>query len=402
MFIRVYLRSQLGSYIAQHSDVKYVRILDTTLRDGEQTPGLALKPEDKLKIALLLEELNVDSIEAGFPAVSQGERIAIKMITREVSNSEIVALCRCNKSDIDMAIDCDVDAVHLFIATSDIHLKYKLKITREEALRRAIESVEYAKSHGLTVEFSAEDSTRTEWSWLAKFFQAVVDAGADRIDIADTVGVMWPSKMYSLVKYIIENVKGRYILSVHCHNDFGMATANSIAAVEAGAGQVHVTIAGLGERAGNAPLEEVVTALHFLLNYRTRIRFEKLKEVCDRVLEITKFTISPNKPIIGINAFSHESGIHVHGVIENPQTYEPIPPELIGARRRIVLGKHSGRHAVEFILKSMGIEPKPDIVEKVLLKIKELGDQGVKIEDSDIRRIIEEILNIKSERACPT
>ncbi|NPA23795.1 MAG: 2-isopropylmalate synthase [Crenarchaeota archaeon] len=375
-----------------------MRILDTTLRDGEQTPGLAFRPDEKLQIALLLEELNVDSIEAGFPAVSRGEYEAVKMIAREVSGSEIVALCRCNRADIDLAVDCDVDAVHLFIATSDIHLKYKLRISREEALRRAIDAVEYAKSHGLVVEFSAEDSTRTEWTWLARFFQEIVNAGADRLDIADTVGVMWPSRMQELVRYVLENVRGSYILSVHCHNDFGMATANSIAAAEAGAGQVHVTVAGLGERAGNAPLEEVVTALQFLLGYRTGIRFEKLKHVCERVLEIAKFEISPNKPIIGINAFSHESGIHVHGIIENPQTYEPIPPELIGAQRRIVIGKHSGKHAVEYVLKSMGITPVPEIVDKILKVIKELGDKGEKITENTIIEIIRLVVAGDSEK----
>jgi len=390
----------LGSYIARLGNVesRYIRILDTTLRDGEQTPGLAFRPDEKLQIALLLEELNVDSIEAGFPAVSRGEYEAVKMIAREVSGSEIVALCRCNRADIDLAVDCDVDAVHLFIATSDIHLKYKLRISREEALRRAIDAVEYAKSHGLVVEFSAEDSTRTEWTWLARFFQEIVNAGADRLDIADTVGVMWPSRMQELVRYVLENVRGSYILSVHCHNDFGMATANSIAAAEAGAGQVHVTVAGLGERAGNAPLEEVVTALQFLLGYRTGIRFEKLKHVCERVLEIAKFEISPNKPIIGINAFSHESGIHVHGIIENPQTYEPIPPELIGAQRRIVIGKHSGKHAVEYVLKSMGITPVPEIVDKILKVIKELGDKGEKITENTIIEIIRLVVAGDSEK----
>lgn len=315
------------------------------------------------------------------------------MIAHEISTSEVVALCRCSRQDIDRAIDADVDAVHLFIATSDIHLKYKLKISREEALRRAIESVEYAKAHGLTVEFSAEDSTRTEWPWLAKFFQEVVNAGADRIDIADTVGVMWPSKMAELVRYIRQNVKGNYVLSVHCHNDFGMATANTIAGIEAGADQAHVTVAGLGERAGNAPLEEVVLAIHFLLGYCTRIRLDKIKYVCDKVLEITRFPIAPNKPIIGINAFSHESGIHVHGIIENPQTYEPIPPEIIGASRRIVLGKHSGRHAVEYVLRRLGYNPDPKIVDHVLRRIKELGDQGKEVTEDDVRKIVEELVN---------
>ncbi len=325
--------------------------------------------------------------------MSEGEQKAIKMIAREVSSSEVVALCRCNKTDIDYALDCDVDAVHLFIATSDIHLRYKLKISREEALSRAIAAIEYAKSHGLTIEFSAEDSTRTEWSWLAKFFQEVVNAGASRIDIADTVGVMWPSKMAQLVKFVRENVKGNYVLSVHCHNDFGMATANSIAAVEAGADQVHVTVCGLGERAGNAPLEEVVLAIHFLLGYKTNIRLEKIVKVCKRVLEITGFKIAPNKPIIGENAFSHESGIHVHGVIENPLTYEPIPAELIGAERRIVLGKHSGRHAVEYILRQMGLTPTPDLVAKVLSRVKELGDKGEKLTMERLTSIVRELID---------
>ncbi len=346
-----------------------------------------------------MQELGVDAIEAGFPAVSPGEFQAVKMISKEISESEVVALCRCNRSDIDRALEADVDSVHLFIATSDIHLEYKLKISREEALRRAIEAVEYAKAHGLTVEFSAEDATRTDWNWLVEFFQHVVDAGAERIDIADTVGVMWPSRMYQLVKYVREHVKGNYILSVHCHNDFGMATANTIAGIEAGADQAHVTVAGLGERAGNAPLEEVVLALHFLLGYRTRIRLEKIKYVCDKVLEITKFPIAPNKPIIGINAFSHESGIHVHGVIENPQTYEPIPPEVIGASRRIVLGKHSGRHAVEYVLRRLGYTPTPQLVEHVLRKVKELGDQGIEITEDVLRRIVEELINTLSKTA---
>ena len=381
----------IGVFIV--SQLRIIRILDTTLRDGEQTPGLAFKPEDKLRIAKLLEELGVDSIEAGFPVVSEGEFKAVKMIAKEVTDSEIVALCRCSKIDIDKAIDADVDAVHIFIATSDIHLQYKLKISREEALRKAIDAIEYAKSHGLIIEFSAEDATRSDWNFLIKFFQEVVNAGAHRIDIADTVGVMWPSKMYQLVKFVKETVKGNYILSVHCHNDFGMATANSIAAVEAGADQVHVTINGLGERAGNAPLEEVVCAIHFLLGLKTNIKLHLIKKVCEEVSKITGIPIPPNKPIVGINAFSHESGIHVHGIISHPLTYEPINPELIGASRRIVLGKHSGRHAVEYILKQLGVEPNEKIVNKVLKKVKELGDQGKSITTyEELRKIIEEVL----------
>ncbi|WP_069807332.1 2-isopropylmalate synthase [Vulcanisaeta thermophila] len=375
---------------------RYVRFLDTTLRDGEQTPGVALKPEDKLVIALKLQELGVDSIEAGFPIVSDGEFRAVKMIAREVTDSEVIVLARARREDIGRAIDADVKAVHTFIATSEIHMKYKLRMSGDEVIEAAVDAVEYAKAHGLTVEFSAEDATRSRPEFLVKVFQSVVDAGADRLDIADTVGVMWPSKMAWLVRYVRSNVRGNYILSVHCHDDFGMAVANSVAAVEAGAEQVHGTINGVGERAGNAALEEVAAAVKFLLGFETRIRFEKIKEASDLVSKLFGIPVPPNKAIVGINAFSHESGIHVHGIINNPLTYEPISPELVGMRRRIVVGKHSGKHAVEHILRSMGIEPTRDVVDAVLARVKELGDMGVRITENDLRLIINEVINGKS------
>jgi len=368
---------------------RYIRFLDTTLRDGEQTPGVALKPEDKLEIARYLEELGVDSIEAGFPSVSDGEFKAVRMIAREISNSEVIVLSRANREDIDRAIDSGVSAIHIFIATSEIHMKYKLKMTREEVLRRAVDAVEYAKSHGMRIEFSAEDSTRSDPDFLAEVFQEVVNAGASRIDIADTVGVMWPSKMASLVRFIRDRVKGNYLLSVHCHDDFGMAVANSVAAVEAGADQVHGTINGVGERAGNAALEEVASAVKFLLGYDVGIRFEKIKKTSDLVSKLFGIPVPPNKAIVGANAFAHESGIHVHGVLNNPITYEPIDPGAVGVERRIVVGKHSGRHAVEYVMRSMGIEPRDELVNAVLRKVKELGDQGIRITWDDLRRIIE-------------
>ncbi|WP_188603807.1 2-isopropylmalate synthase [Vulcanisaeta souniana] len=371
---------------------RHVRLLDTTLRDGEQTPGVALKPEDKLTIALKLEELGVDSIEAGFPIVSDGEFKAVRSIAREVNNSEVIALSRTRREDIDKAIDADVKAVHIFIATSDLHMKYKLKMDREEVVKAAVDAVSYAKSHGLTVEFSAEDATRSDPNFLARVFQEVVNAGAYRLDIADTVGIMWPSKMASLVKFIREKVKGDYLLSVHCHDDFGMAVANSVAAIEAGADQAHGTINGVGERAGNAALEEIAAAVKFLLNYNIRVRFEKIKEVSDLVSRLFRIPVPPNKAIVGTNAFSHESGIHVHGVLSNPLTYEPISPENVGMNRRIVIGKHSGKHSVVYILRSMGIEPSDEIVNMILRKIKEMGDRGLRVSEEDIRRIIMETL----------
>ncbi|ADY01724.1 isopropylmalate/citramalate/homocitrate synthase [Vulcanisaeta moutnovskia 768-28] len=346
-----------------------------------------------MAIALRLEELGVDSIEAGFPIVSDGEFRAVRDIAREVRNSEVIVLARTRKEDINKALDADVPAIHIFIATSDIHMKYKLRMSREEVIKAAVEAVSYAKSHGLTVEFSAEDATRSDPYFLVRVFQEVVNAGADRLDIADTVGVMWPNRMATLVRFVRQNVRGNYLLSVHCHDDFGMAVANSVAAIEAGADQAHGTINGVGERAGNAALEEIASAVKFLLGYETRIRFERIKEVSDLVSRLFRIPVPPNKAIVGTNAFSHESGIHVHGVLTNPLTYEPINPESVGMSRRVVVGKHSGRHSIEYILKSMGIEPNNDIINKVLRRIKELGDMGLRVSDEDIRHIISEIVN---------
>uniref|UniRef100_A0A7C4D0B8 2-isopropylmalate synthase n=1 Tax=Ignisphaera aggregans TaxID=334771 RepID=A0A7C4D0B8_9CREN len=371
---------------------KYVRLLDTTLRDGEQMPGVDLSAEQKLEIALLLDELGVDSIEAGFPITSQGEFEAVKLIAKNVNRAEVVALARAVKADIDRALDADVDAIHTFIATSDLHMKYKLKMTREQVLEKAVQAVEYAKAHGVVIEFSAEDATRSEPRFLVEVFQAVVNAGASRIDIADTVGVAYPSYISSLVSYVKSNVRGNYIVSVHCHNDFGMAVANSISAIEAGAEQVHVTIVGVGERAGNAALEEVASASKFLLGCRVGINFEKIRKVVDTVVKYFGISIPPNKAIVGRNAFAHESGIHVHGVLSHPLTYEPIDPAIVGAERLIVIGKHSGRHAVEYVLKQMGIEPREEVVMEVLKMVKELGDKGIKIDkyvlDDVIRKVV--------------
>jgi len=369
---------------------KKVRILDTTLRDGEQMPGVDLSVGQKLEIALALDDLGVDSIEAGFPITSQGEFEAVKLISKNVTNAEVVGLARAVKEDIDRAIDADVDAVHTFIATSDIHMKYKLRMSPEQVVERAVAAVEYAKSHGVVVEFSAEDATRSKPEFLVRVFQSVVDAGADRLDIADTVGVAYPSYIAALVSYIKSNVKGSYVVSVHCHNDFGMAVANSVSAVEAGADQVHVTVLGVGERAGNAALEEVASSLRFLLGCEVGLRFEKIRRVAELVSKHFGVPILPNKAIVGQNAFAHESGIHVHGVLSYPLTYEPIDPSVVGAERLIVVGKHSGRHAVEYVMKQLGFEPKEDVVLRVLSRVKDLGDRGIKIDRQTLEKIVEE------------
>lgn len=369
-----------------------IRLLDTTLRDGEQMPGVDLSVDHKLEIALALEELGVDSIEAGFPITSPGEFEAVKLIAKNVSGSEVVALARAVKEDIDRALDADVDAVHTFIATSDIHMKYKLKLPPDKVVEKAVLAVEYAKSHGIVVEFSAEDATRSDPWFLVKVFQSVVDAGADRIDIADTVGVSYPSHIVKLVSFVKNNVKGNYMLSVHCHNDFGMAVANTVSAIEAGADQAHVTILGVGERAGNAALEEVASAVKFLLGFEVGIRFEKIRKIAELVSKYFGITINPNKAIVGRNAFAHESGIHVHGVLSHPLTYEPLDPSIVGAERIIVVGKHSGRHAIEYVLKNMGIEPKEDVVLSVLKIVKDYGDKGVRIDEHMLKEIVKEVI----------
>lgn len=389
-----------GTLIAYSVDVfrqrekidKYVRLFDTTLRDGEQMPEVDLAVNQKLEISMLLDELGVDAIEAGFPITSQGEFEAVKLIAQNTAKAEVVALARAHKDDIDRALDADVDAIHTFIATSDLHMRYKLKLPREQVLEKAVKAVEYAKSHGVVVEFSAEDATRSDRRFLVQIFQAVVDAGADRIDIADTVGVAYPSLIASLVSYVKNNVKGSYIVSVHCHNDFGMAVANSVSAVEAGADQVHVTILGVGERAGNAALEEVASAIRFLLGYEVGVKFSEIRKVVEKVSQYFGIIVPVNKAIVGRNAFAHESGIHVHGVLSHPLTYEPIDPSIVGAERLIVLGKHSGKHAVEYVLKQMGIEPREEVVTKVLSIVKDLGDKGIKIDRRTIENIISNIV----------
>ncbi|WP_088335564.1 2-isopropylmalate synthase [Methanopyrus sp. KOL6] len=367
-----------------------VRIFDTTLRDGEQTPGVSLTVEEKVEIAMKLDEFGVDTIEAGFPVASEGEFEAVKMIASEELEAEICGLARCVKGDIDAAIDADVDCVHVFIATSDIHLKYKLEMSREEALERAVEGVEYASDHGVTVEFSAEDATRTDWDYLLEVYKATVEAGADRVNVPDTVGVMTPPEMYRLTAEVVDAVN--VPVSVHCHNDFGMAVANSLAAVEAGAEQVHVTVNGIGERAGNASLEQVVMALKALYDIELGVRTEMLVELSRLVERLTGVVVPPNTPIVGENAFAHESGIHSHGVIKKAETYEPIRPEDVGHKRRIVLGKHAGRHAIKKKLEEMRIEVTEEQLDEIVRRVKELGDKGKRVTEDDLEAIARDVV----------
>ncbi|MCS7126043.1 MAG: 2-isopropylmalate synthase [Aigarchaeota archaeon] len=367
-----------------------VKIFDTTLRDGEQTPGVALRVDDKVEIAKALDELGVDIIEAGFPMVSKGEAEAIKKISKENLNAKVCVLARANSLDIDKAVECEVDWVHVFIATSDIHLKHKLRISREEAIRRAVKMVEYAKDHGLIVHFSAEDATRTELNYLVQVFKSVEEAGADSIDIPDTVGFATPTAMRIIVSTVKNNLK--IPVAVHCHDDMGLAVANSLTGVEAGAEIIHATINGLGERAGNASLEEIVVALHTLYGIKTGVKLEKIYGVSRIVEKLTGVIVPKNKAIVGDNAFSHESGIHVHGVIMSPETYEPIDPASVGRKRKIIIGKHSGKHSIIELARQFGVRLRDDHVEEVLEEIKSRGDMGYKISESEFLNILREVV----------
>src|SRR2546422_9640225 len=370
-----------------------VRIFDTTLRDGEQTPGVALTPEQKLAIAQKLDILGVDAIEAGFPIISDGEMKAIKSITAANLRAEICGLARTEKKDIDAAVSTGLKYIHTFIATSDIHLKYKLKLTREQVLAKAVEAVQYAKSLGLQVEFSAEDATRTDRDFLKKVFKAVTEAGADRIDIPDTVGYSTPQYLAAITKDTIEAT--HLPVSVHCHNDFGLAVANAISAIQAGAQCAHVTINGIGERAGNASLEELVMSLQCLqfdTKYETNIDTKLLYETSRYISKIVGVQVQPNKAIIGENAFGHESGIHTHGIINNPLTYEPIAPELVGRKRWLQAGKHAGAHGIRAMLEEFGINPTDEQLHKIVEKQKNIADKGKSITTSELLSIAGEII----------
>ena len=370
-----------------------VRIFDTTLRDGEQTPGISITPEQKVQIAIKLDELGVDAIEAGFPIVSQGEMQAIRTIAKQGLTAEICGLARAVQGDIDAVIDCDLSYVHTFIATSDIHMKYKLKMSRDEVLEKAICAVDYAKRHGIQVEFSAEDATRSDRQFIKKVFKAVADAGADRLDIPDTVGYATPPYIAELVKDV-DAAAGRQLpLSMHCHDDFGLAVANTITGINAGASCAHVTINGLGERAGNASLEEVVMALQCLYNGKHNIKTELLYETSKFISNVMGIIVQPNKAVIGENAFGHESGIHTHGIINNPLTYEPISPELVGRKRWLQAGKHAGAHGIKAMLEDFGIIPTDTQLHDIVEKQKKLADKGKSITTAELLSIAGDVMH---------
>ncbi len=373
-----------------------IRIFDTTLRDGEQTPGVSLTPRNKLRIAKALDEFGVDVIEGGFARASEGDFQALRLMAKAGLRAEICSMSRGVKDDIAAAADCGAQSIHLVLPTSDIHLKHMLKKKRNELLQLTVECVEYAKERNLTVELSAEDGSRSDPEFLKQFYSTGLSAGADRLCLCDTVGILTPDRSYQM----ISNLKGavKAPLSIHCHDDFGMAVANSIAALQAGADQVHVTVNGLGERAGNAALEEIVMNLICLFDVKLRVDTRKLYGLSRLVSRLTGVSLSPNKAIVGDNAFSHESGIHTHAILTNPYTYEPLSPDTVGVRRRLLVGKHAGAHGVRALVEQMGLHPTEEQLLEIFNRVKRLGDKGKMVTETDLQAIAEAVMGIPPVR----
>ena len=384
-----------------------IYFFDTTLRDGEQTPGVALQTPEKIEIAKGLVRLGIDVIEAGFPAASPGDFEAVQTIAREVKGTTICGLARANEKDVQKVADALKDAersrLHVFIATSEIHMKYKLKMTRQEVLDRVKSILEFAKGKFDEIEFSGEDAARTDLDFLCEVFGVAIAGGATIINVPDTVGYMNPNEFGDKIRYIKEHTPGieNAIISVHCHDDLGLANANTLAAIKAGARQVEGTINGLGERAGNVAIEEVVMALKTRHDYfddlQVNIDTKQFTKVSKLVSRLTGVVVPPNKPIVGSNAFAHESGIHQHGMMSNPETYEIMTPESVGAEKTdLVLGKHSGRHAFADHLTKLGFQSfTEEKINDLFGKFKELADRKKQVYDDDIVALVVDNLHHK-------
>jgi 2-isopropylmalate synthase len=377
-----------------------VIIFDTTLRDGEQSPGASMNTAEKLRIAFQLEKLGVDVLEAGFPAASEGDFEAVAQIAGRLKKTEVAALARATRADIDRAWQAVRHAVrpriHTFIATSDIHLQYKLKLSRDAVVQAAVDAVKYATSLTDNVEFSAEDGSRSDRDYLCRVFEAAIDAGATTVNLPDTVGYAIPEEFAALVRHIRKHTPNihKAILSVHCHDDLGLATSNTLSAIHAGARQAEVTINGIGERAGNTSLEEVVMALHTRANFlkaTTGIKTEFIHPTSRLVSMVTGLLVQPNKAIVGANAFAHEAGIHQDGILKHPMTYEIMKPETIGlSTHKLVLGKHSGRHALRSHLKDLGYDLSDEELSLVFTQFKQLADKKKHVMDEDLEAIVAE------------
>jgi len=364
-----------------------VTVFDTTLRDGEQTPGIAFTFEQKIEIARQLSAIGVHTIEAGFPASSTAEKETVAAIKKLGLETNICGLARSVKADVDACIDCDVDMIHVFIPTSDIQRENTINKTREQVLEITGEIIGYARDHVSRCMFSPMDATRTEPDYLVEVCRAAKKAGATIINIPDTVGVIAPSGMKALMTRLAKEVDCP--LDVHCHNDFGLAVANTVAAVEAGASQVQVTVNGLGERAGNADLAQTVMILESIYGVNTGIKKERLVETSRLISRFSGIGIAPTQPVVGENVFSHESGIHTQGVLKRSDTFEPgiMTPEMVGHRRRLTLGKHVGRHAVRQMLAETHIEPDDTQLDIIVEKVKAIASKGKRVTDADLYEI---------------
>ena len=367
-----------------------IDVFDTTLRDGEQTPGVTLTGEEKFVIAEALDKLGVTYIEAGFPVSSDGEFKAVRRIADAGFKSKIVGLSRCVEKDMDAAIDAGVDLVHIFIGTSPIHRKYKLKMSKQMILDKVEYCINYVLEKGVPVHFSPEDACRTEIEYLKKVCALAESLNVDHINIPDTVGVMTPPAMSWLIDELKKVVS--IPLAVHCHNDFGMAVANTMSAVTAGATIPHVTVNGLGERAGNADLEQVVLGCKLIHGVESSIHAGEIYQTSKLVERLSGIRLMPNFPIVGENAFAHESGVHVHGVLAKAETYECITPELVGAKRKLVIGKLVGKHGVRDKLAGLGVKVSEKQAEEITRKVKDLGDKGKKVTEEDLAAIAEDLL----------
>ncbi|VVB91282.1 putative homocitrate synthase AksA [uncultured archaeon] len=381
-----YSRNTLMQYI--NPKPKDIEICDVTLRDGEQTPGVVFTRDEKIAIAEKLDSIGIEVIEAGFPVVSKTEEDIVREIAHLGLDARICCLARSVAKDIDVALRCDVDFVSIFIATSDLHLKYKYHKTFEEAESCALDVLDYAKDHGLTVRFAAEDATRTDVNVLKSIFRAAEEHGADYISIADTVGILNPSTTHYLVSEIKKTVKTK--VCIHCHNDLGMAVANTVSGAEAGAFQLHTTVNGIGERCGNASLEELLVSLRVQYGIE-RYDVSQLTELSCLVEQYSGIPIPRIKPIVGANAFAHESGIHVAAVLENPMTYELYAPEMVGSKREIIIGKHTGSKALKGVVQKMGYDLSREQMCTLLDRVKKCSEAKRKVTCERLTEFIKEL-----------
>jgi 2-isopropylmalate synthase len=387
-----------------------VQIFDTTLRDGEQSPGFSMTVPEKVRMARQLESLGVDIIESGFPISSAGDLEGVKAVAREIRGCTVAALARARKQDIDVALDGISGAahprLHTFLATSDLHLHHKLRMTREEALEAISTNVRYARERCAEVEFSAEDASRTDIDYLCEAVGRAVKAGATIINLPDTVGYAVPAEYAAMFTKVIESLNGAngVTLSAHCHNDLGLGVANSLAAISAGARQLELTINGIGERAGNAALEEVAVVLRVrqaTIGVTTNIKLDQLFATSRLLSEITGVPVAPNKAVVGANAFAHEAGIHQDGILKNPLTYEIISPEAVGVpKRKLVLGKHSGRNALRSALVEIGYTPTPEELDECYKRVSTLADESKNISTRDLLAIAHQVMRKRSSETA--